>query len=298
MKPLGFSPSAKAALLLAVAACSACCLLSVSGQEKNWSDAGAGGQASPPVALLLAGQVVDQGFFFGYGLSDGIGPDGGCAGATEFVDGCCYVPPSPPITGQTGPPGYNPDGGPDFTDLNLGTLSLEDATSNQILTTDSYGFVHVGLGYAVGYSNFGLDTRWSPGDLLTVSAMGGDAGGFTVSAPAVSAPVVALPTTISRSSSLALDWTPNSNPATFELRLDVDGTQPPVQAAGAIACAVPDSAGSLTIDASLLSHFTAGATGYLTYIREATASTDTDLGRVQFSTIAGPLGFSTTTIGP
>jgi hypothetical protein len=122
---------------------------------------------------------------------------------------------------------------------------------------------------------------WASGDTLTVSADGGDAvanavGAFTVSAQAPSQPHfdVDFATPIATEHDWTLTWTPDASPETLQLALNGFAT------GSLITCAVPDSAGTLTIPQALLGQLHAGGSGALQTIRSASALTAVPRGQV------------------
>jgi hypothetical protein len=259
---------------------------------------GKSGTPGTPVARLWAGEttlsgqttsVVGLGGDGEYEISDGFGTDGGCGGATAFIGACCFIPPAPVVdagAGQMSPPACNPDGGPNVVLLDLGTLTFSDSTSNETLGTDTYGpiVLELGCGSAEGYQNSESNTNWSAGDTLLAKGVGGDAESFSVSARAVSMPGLTPPSSISRSAGLTLSWTPDPNATTLQISLHAETA---LASHGGIVCNVSNSAGTTTVDASLLSNFETGDSVYMFASNETTATTQTQVGTVAFEVSAG-----------
>jgi hypothetical protein len=155
--------------------------------------------------------------------------------------GACTVPPgfaiASPVPGDEGTPN---------TAASAGTISFVDSTSQATLGT----FTSSSAGYTplVGASP---TTRWAPGDMITVTATGGDVGAFSQTVPALALPSVDFPSTFSATASLTLTWTPDPNAQTMSFVLD-NGSD------SEIICQTPDSVGTVTVDSSLFASFSAG----------------------------------------
>ena len=98
----------------------------------------------------------------------------------------------------------------------------------------------------------------SEGDTVTFSVSGAIIPAFVADVVAPSMPVLTLPSTVSRTSNLVLAWT-GTGGDTMQFSI-VTATSAP---GGAVTCLVDGDAGALTVDASLLAPFTAGATATL-----------------------------------
>ncbi len=170
-----------------------------------------------------------------------------CARAVVTAGACCFVPPA--------------EGGAPFTAASAGAISMANATtafSYPTLTPDDGGSYF-------GFSWTSPD--WMEGDRLEASSVGGQVEPFALSVLAP-APIQGISPAWSRSTSLSIPrgvdftvrWTPGKvSGATMALLMGAQeptGANPAVR--GAILCEVPDSAGSLTVAASLLSRFSAG----------------------------------------
>lgn len=120
------------------------------------------------------------------------------------------------------------------------------------------------------------NATWSPGDVLGVSAPGGYVAAFSGSletpimisgvTPAFGSTAV----TISSDADLRVSWTPEAKPGE-RMQLQIDFTadaNPPTF----ILCAVPDSAGAVLVDASLLARFPTATTGGIHLTRSITSN--------------------------
>ncbi len=189
-----------------------------------------------------------------------------CPGATARVGACCVFPPIPPI------PSPAPGSGTGAANLgtNAGALALFDATSRTNVGTFDFGTG----GYAGLPANY-YATRWQPGDVLSVSAAGARIGAFTVSAPALSPPIVQLPPSLVATQDLKITWLPDPNAETMAIQI-IDNDAGSV----AIACSAPDSDGTFTVDASLFAAFKSGDLCEGAAYRETVRYAQTPTGRV------------------
>ena len=167
-----------------------------------------------------------------------------CDGATSKIGSCCYFGPvQRPPTQQSGSGTGTP-----VTESSAGAVTLTDATTNAPIQS----FEYASGGYTPPHANYD-QLIWQPGDTLRVDAAGADIGAFTVSAPALAVPSVQGPTTIPRAGELAFAWQPDTNAETVVLSFNDGDT------GETVVCSAPDSAGSLTLDASLFAAFPANA---------------------------------------
>jgi hypothetical protein len=157
-------------------------------------------------------------------------PNGGCSGMV--VGSCCYE-----TTGSATPMAAS-----------AGAITISDGTST--LATLMPG------AYTAGSSTDPTLT-WTGGTTLTISAAGATVDAFNVSIVAPGAvaglsPALTSGITISKSSDFVLSWTPGKL-ACLEMSFGLS------QGTGLahISCAVDDSAGTLTVPASLLGMLTA-----------------------------------------
>jgi hypothetical protein len=162
-----------------------------------------------------------------------------CSGGLATAGSCCLLP---PLQLDAGPP-----------PLSAGDLTVND---NGV----RFGSMTFG---AQGYDDIGSPTNpstkrgWAPGDTLGIVASGGMIPAFSASmvAPAEPAGVIPSPTapTISLGADWKVQWTPSTAaPSVFVLELYAAESA----SSDLIKCVVDDAAGSLTVPASLLAHFT------------------------------------------
>jgi hypothetical protein len=188
--------------------------------------------------------------------------------ATATVGACCVFPPIRP------PPTQPPGSGTGAVDYgaSAGALALLDVTSSATVDTFDFG--------SKGYQRLPASyyaARWQPGDVLSVSATGDQIGAFTVSAPALIPPVMQFPERIVAGKSFQITWQPDPNADTLMIQLlDVNA------GSVVVACSAPDSDGTLTVDASLLSTFKSGDSCSGGADRETTRYAQTPTGRVAF----------------
>jgi hypothetical protein len=251
--------------------------------------AGDGGRADSPdsAPALVIGQILAQQFaansfignsaaqYFDVSLA---GPDtyaayGTCAGAAETVGDCCYFPPSPP-------PGLQPfDSGSPVVDQTAGVITLVDTTSK----------AHIGSFHYVtdGYPTMTFPAPvWAPGDILTVSATGGQISAFTVSAPALIPPIGQVPSSISLTHDFQITWQPDPNADIMNIWIS-DG-----QSSGkGVNCTLPDANGSVTVASSLFAAFQSGEASTVSLGRIAQRDAQTSTGTVVFATRAYSASF-------
>ena len=208
-----------------------------------------------------------------------------CAGATVTAGACCYVPGAPPVDAgaSTLPAGESADGGPDFVMLNVGTLTLDDATSTKTLGSLQYMPLIEGFGYAEGYADDDLGpSAWSAGDLLTVSVSGGVLGSFTAQAHDVSMPDTPAPASITRSQGLTLAWTPDPNAHAMAVSLAAYSAKSVSH--GTVTCTPEDSAKTITIAPDLLAGVESGDQCWGSLTRKSQETVAVTGGQVTFET--------------
>jgi hypothetical protein len=197
-----------------------------------------------------------------------------CVGAERTVGSCCYIP--------TAPPAPRPTPGHPLITANAGTVSLVDATTGKDVGSLTYG--PPSSGYGDGYPELVfIDVmEWSPGDLMTIGATGQTVGPFEASVRALAMPSWPAPSGIGGAKEVTFVWAPDPNAHTMTVTLEAFSDSKKVSH-GTVACEIPDSTGTLTIDASLLAAFEAGDTCDGTLVRSA---------KVPVSTSTGPLTVS------
>ena len=116
---------------------------------------------------------------------------------------------------------------------------------------------------------------WNAGDALGVSAAGGDVAAFsgTLLTPAAVAGLSPAfgqdPVAIAHDADLRVVWTPDTNDGEImQLQIDTIGTG----GAPTVLCAVPDSAGSIVVDASLLAPLVSATSASIHLTRSITSS--------------------------
>jgi hypothetical protein len=223
------------------------------------ADTGAGG-GDGTVATSYFGKVLFEYFETAstpiYDLLVEVAPTGTLSPATACPSGalvsgsCCYLPAALPDAGAE-------------PFVSAGTMTLLD--NGAALVTLPYG--------AQGYdaNDAALSGSWSAGDVLSVSAPGATASAFSgeVGAPADLALVgQALTATVSVSADWTVRWTPGTK-AGAQIVADLLSS-----ADGDIKCIVDDSAGAVTLPASLLGKVKSTDTGTLLIARvvDTTAS--------------------------
>jgi hypothetical protein len=116
---------------------------------------------------------------------------------------------------------------------------------------------------------------WAPGDSLAVSAAGGDVLAFSgtlvtpVAIAGVSPDFTQSSVAIAHDADLHVSWTPESKEGEV-MQLQIDSIE---NGAGhVVLCAVPDSAGSIVVDASLLAPLFPSSSGGIQLTRSITSS--------------------------
>jgi hypothetical protein len=163
------------------------------------------------------------------------------------------------------------DGGTDGgTHEAAGNLTLLNLRTND-------GGAMIQTGAPIDYVAFSVP--WVGGDSLKVTGTGGAFPAFSVTMqqPDDLAGLTPNPqgaaVHVSRSSALTATWTPSASPSGVGMVFSLSSD------AGVILCLSEDSAGSVTVPASLLGNFANGAKGSVVFQREATAlDTSTGLG--------------------
>jgi hypothetical protein len=138
------------------------------------------------------------------------------------------------------------------------------------------------LSFDVGTSAYPLLAHanpWGPGDTLTWTGDGEIAGAFHGSVTATSLihglnpdpGANPLGVTIHRNTDLSVSWAPDAlvSGATMEFDLSVGA---PAEFSALIVCKAPDSAGSLVVPMSLLSHLQQNTSGYILFQRRNEAT--------------------------
>lgn len=194
-----------------------------------------------------------------------------CAGASATAGSCCYFGPikRPP----TQPPG---DGGSVATERSAGTVNLTSSGSSSNAAIDTFEYSSGIYKDAPGVYQSWV---WQPGDVLHVTASGGDIGAFAVSAPALVPPAANVASTFARNEDLTITWRPDANAETFAVSILDGGT------GAVVACSVPDASGTVTIAASLLSELNSDTRLQGSAMRRAFRYAQTPSGRVAFATV-------------
>lgn len=120
------------------------------------------------------------------------------------------------------------------------------------------------------------DAVWNGGDVLGVSAPGGNIAAFSgnLETPAliagVTPPFGSTPVMIAKGADVPISWTPEGRDGeTMQLQIDAVATAGP---ADVILCTVPDSAGSVVVDASLLARIPSAVSGSIHLTRSITSN--------------------------
>jgi hypothetical protein len=116
----------------------------------------------------------------------------------------------------------------------------------------------------------GVNAPWDPGDMLAVSAPGGNVAAFAGSlmtpvdiagvTPAFDSPPVSIPSV----GDFAVAWTPDGRDD-VKMRVLIEGLG--ASTSVAITCEVPDASGAVVVDASLIARVPASAKGGIHLIR-------------------------------
>jgi len=194
------------------------------------------------------------------------GPGAGAEpiGPTVTVGACTYTP---PLGGVASP---SPGCGTPNTAASAGTVTVVDTTTDASLVTYDWA----DGGYATDMASF-AGSPWQPGDVITATATGGDVPPFSIATHALSSSSVTLPTSFPANEDLVLQWTPDPNAQTMSITLDAPRDD-------SIACSPPDSAGSLSIDASLLAMLSSSNVTLSIY-RQAITTTSVGSASLNFS---------------
>jgi len=142
------------------------------------------------------------------------------------------------------------------TPSDAGLPTLESA-GNITITDGTSTLATLMSGSYVASSTTDPTLTWLPGAMLKVTASGGTVGAFTatVAAPPYFtgvSPAFNAPITVHTSADLVVSWTPSKRPCS---KITVGLTQGALQPSAG--CVVDDSAGTVTIPASMLGMFTA-----------------------------------------
>jgi hypothetical protein len=178
-------------------------------------------------------------------------PTSACAGATVTDGACCYV-------AAATPPVPSSDGGPLYVMLDVGPITLTDVTSNASLGGIAYTQMFAGPGYADGYpgQDFG-PSAWNAGDVLQIAVAGGaGVSAFTAQTHALASPTSSPASSLDRTQSFTVSWTPDANATTMTVTLSA-ATASSVSH-GAVMCSVADASASVTITPSVLAAFASG----------------------------------------
>lgn len=226
--------------------------------ETGPGDGGSGDGSSPggqPYTGDVTATVTGTSTTFTYGVVAEFSPTTtGPACPGTMMGSCCFEPAAtaPPDAGagqEAGAPGDGGASGPP----NAGVIAVTDG-STTIATIMPSADPNTG-GYAVPQS-VGM---WNAGDTLSVTAPGATIHAFTGSVPAVSVFAGVMPNpssgpTISRSTELVVSWTTDTKTTGSNVQLAV------ADAVGnAVACQVPDAAGTVTVPIALLAMTASGA---------------------------------------
>jgi hypothetical protein len=193
-------------------------------------------------------------------LDGGGAGDGGIPCAGTQSGSCCYTPPA-----SASDAGVS-DGGAALTTASAGALLVKDGTTS--IANISPGTNNV---YSIASTN-NPSVTWKPGDTLAVSAAGATVEAFsgnlmTASEFAGVTPVLSTTaTTIPIASNLTVSWTQGNGSGVTVFLAALKGTKDD----GAITCAAPDSAGTISVPSALLGKFTTGDTGLMTLRRTTT----------------------------
>ncbi len=175
--------------------------------------------------------------------------------ATGTASGsCCYLPPAATDGGVA------TDGGATETAASAGTITIKDGNANVAalnpLTGGGYGIT--------GNGTNNPSVTWKPGDVLSISASGGTVEAFTGSLTTVDDFAGVTPTlsttatTVPLASDLTISWTVGNGANVTTLLAVKSGT---------ITCQVNDSAGTVSVPATLLGKLTTAQEGVLTLSR-------------------------------
>ena len=235
-----------------------------SGGGSSREDSGAGGSSGGADSGVGAGDapytgVVDfsegingtrdiQSFYATFFEATGeAAPSKVCTGTSS--GSCCFALPPPPSTAK------------EPRVVEAGTLTATDGgTSGTLKWLAATG---PDAGFTGAYENPTGNLAWKPGDTLQVKAAGGIVDAFVASVVAASSIADLTPTfvgtaslstsiSVSRTAAWVLSWTPDKFSKSDDQLLMNQGQS------GSITCAVPDSAGTVTVPTELLQKFPAG----------------------------------------
>jgi hypothetical protein len=300
VKPWILALVATSTSIAAVAACSSGSHPSYSGGDGGGGDGGSGGEGGgsssgghlPYFGTMTAAKAsASTPIFTITGAFAAVGDAGGIVDASAaslcpgtYSGSCCYVPPAAGDAGliDAGAIGL----------VSAGTITITDNTTPiAALNPGSNG------GYGITSANNNPSVKWQPGDTLTFSASGSVVEAFQGNLPTMQdfagvTPALSYTTasTVPLNADFVVKWTPGNGTT---VRLFVDALKGSAQA-GVFTCDVPDSSGTVSVPAALLSHLAAGDTGIATLTRGAlTAVTggNANVGLISTVTTGGTLKF-------
>ena len=202
-----------------------------------------------------------------------------CAGVPLQAGSCCFIAQPKPVSNEP-----QRDAGP---------ITLDDVTSGQNLGA---------IAFSGPPSNVYFDTQWTTpdwtaNDAIKASSPGASYPAFSVTVPAPAdigglTPAWTKTTalTISRSSDLALAWTPDAGTGArvVRLRMGFEQNVAGFPFDGLVSCTVPDAAGSLVVSSSLLASLHAGDLCYGCDLARASSGSATDVTFVLTTHSGGP----------
>lgn len=164
-------------------------------------------------------------------------------------------------------------------------LVSDDAGEIRIDVDGSSVFVLPARGATPGlYGDSATGTAFSPGERVSFEALGGLVPAFTAEVVAPGAPVITLPTTLSRTTDLVLDWS-GSGGDTMQISFAALG--------GSVVCLVPGDTGTVTIDAGLLSSLATGSAASISASYFATTTVTSGSYTIDVSVAQGASGTAT-----
>jgi hypothetical protein len=171
---------------------------------------------------------------------------------------CCYIPPAAASDAGT------TDGGATAMAQSAGTILIKDGTANVAALNP----LPNGGGYGVTSGANNPSVKWTPGDMLSISAAGGTVQAFSGSLTTVDDFAGVTPTlsttatTISLGGDLAVSWTAGNGTTVAVTLIAFKGKA----GDGLITCQVSDT-GSTSVPGALLAKFTTGDTGAMSINR-------------------------------
>ncbi len=173
---------------------------------------------------------------------------------------CCYLPP-----GVAGDAGTGTDGGTGASAESAGSILFKDGTANVAsLSQGSSG------GYFISSAPSNPSVKWTPGDMLEVSASGATVQAFSGALTTVDDITGVVPAlsitkaaTVPISSDLMVTWAAGNGTNVVVTLAAIKSKA----GDGLITCQGSDS-GSVAVPTALLSKFTSGDTGLLTVTRQ------------------------------